>query len=44
MNLEKNTEIDEKLEWINNQKILFPYISIDQIRSTHLLSMNARKN
>lgn len=44
MNLEKNTEIDEKLEWINNQKILFPYISIGQIRSTYLLSMNARKN
>lgn len=44
MNLEKNTEIDKKLEWINNQKILFPYISIGQIRNTYPLSMNARKN
>ena len=44
MNLEKNKEIDEKLEWIKNQKILFLYISIGQIRSTYLLSMNARKN
>lgn len=44
MNLEKNTEIDEKLEWINNQKRMFTYISIGQIRSTYLLSMNAQKN
>jgi len=28
----------------NNKKILFPDISIGQIRSKFLLSMNARKN